>query len=134
MANFSAEVDAWVRQSQARLVAVFKTSAQFVIQDVVGRVPVDTGFLKNSLTTSLEGAVSMNRDPASGYVAPPISMAIVRAQLGDVITASFAANYAGHVEYGARGRAGVAMVRLAAQNWQAHVSTATALAKARVGQ
>jgi hypothetical protein len=131
--SFSAAVDAWVLKSRQRLEAVLKTSAQFVIEDVVLRTPVDTGYLRASFTISFDGPLPMRGSQGDGYTAPPYSLAIAGAGLGDTIYASFVANYAAHVEYGARGRAGVGMVRLAAQSWDQHVARAVAAAKARVG-
>ncbi|MDF1599721.1 HK97 gp10 family phage protein [Mesorhizobium sp. YIM 152430] len=111
---------------------MFRASAQFVIEDVRARTPRDTGYLVNSLTTSLDGPLPMRGTQGDGYTAPPFIAVIAGADLGDVITASFVAEYAAAIEYGARGREGRGMVRLAAQNWQAHVDRATAEAKAAV--
>lgn len=131
--SFSATVDAWVLKSRQRLEAVLKTSAQFVIEDVVLRTPVDTGYLRASLTVSFDGPLPMRGEQGDGYAAPDYSLAIAGAGLGDTIFASFIANYAAHVEYGARGRSGVGMVRLSAQAWPQHVNRAVAEAKTRVG-
>jgi hypothetical protein len=131
--SFSVSVDDWVRKSRQRLEAVLKTSAQFVIEDVVLRTPVDTGYLRASLTVSLDGPLPMRGDKGDGYAAPPYALAIAGADIGSTITASFVANYAGFVEYGARGRQPVGMVRLSAQEWPRHVNRAVAEAKARVG-
>ena len=116
------------------MTAVFKLSAQYVIEDVIYRTPVDTGYLRASLTVSLDGPLPLRGKQGDGYKAEPYALVIAKAKLGETITASFVANYAGHVEYGANGRAGVGMVRLAAQAWPAHVSRAVTGAKARVAQ
>jgi hypothetical protein len=134
--SFEAQIDAWVRKTEARMLAVFKTAAQYVIEDVRDRTPVDTGFLRASLTVTLDGPLPMRPEARAGafnYDAQPYSLVIAGAQLGGTVYASFVAGYAGHVEYGARGRAGTGMVRLSAQNWQSHVNRAVAEAKARVG-
>jgi hypothetical protein len=131
--TFSAQVDAWVLKTKQRQEAVFKTAAQNVIGDVIDRTPVDTGYLRASLTVTLNEPLPMRGQQGDGYTAPPIDLSIAGAQLGDIIFASFVANYALPVEYGARGRAGVGMVRLAAQAWPQHVASAVAAAKARVG-
>lgn len=130
--SFTATVDAWVLQTQARLLAVFKTATEYVVEDVIARTPVDTGYLRASLTVSLNGPLPMRGTQGDAYKAAPYSLAIAGAELGAVITASFVANYAGHVEYGARGRAGAGMVRLSVQKWPEHVNRAVAAAKARV--
>lgn len=121
--------------TRARMLAVFRTAAQFVIEDVRDRTPRDTGFLASSWTVSLDGPLPMRAaNPGGDQVNQDqsYSLQIAGADLGDTVYASFVANYAGHVEYGARGRAGVGMVRLAAQSWPQHVAKAVAEAKARV--
>lgn len=133
--SFIAQVDEWVLATRQRMIAVFRTSAQYVIEDVRDRTPVDTGFLRASWTVSLDGPQPMrspNPGGDGGFQPQSYSLQIAGADLGSTIYASFVANYAGHVEYGARGRAGVGMVRLAAQAWPQHVNRAVAEAKARV--
>lgn len=132
--RFSAQVDAWVLKSRRRTEAVFKTAAQNVIGEVVDRTPVDTGYLRGSLTVTFNEPVPMRGKRGDGYVAAPYALAIAEAQLGQVIYASFGASYAGYVEYGAGGRRGAGMVRLSAQNWPRHVANAVSEAKARVGR
>ncbi|HEV7253876.1 MAG TPA: HK97 gp10 family phage protein [Mesorhizobium sp.] len=135
--NFAAQVDAWVRETEVRMLAVFRTAAQFVVEDVLDRTPVDTGYLRASLTVTTTGPLPIreNAQPAEGqtYTVQPYALSIAGAEIGDTVFASFVAGYAGHVEYGAKGRAGRAMVRLAAQNWPVHVDRAVAAAKARSG-
>lgn len=127
--NFAAQVDAWAKQTQQRMEAVFRTSAQKVIENVIELTPVDTGFLRASLTVTTGAMPTINRSaqPAEGakYEPQPYALAIAGAQLGQTISAGFVASYAAHVEYGANGRAGRGMVRLAAQNWPQHVAEAT---------
>lgn len=121
------------------MLAVFRMSTEYVIEDVLMRTPVDTGYMRASFTVSLDGPLPIRADarPPSdaekdSYKPQPYSLAINGADLGDTITASFVAAYSAHVEYGARGREGVGMVRLAAQAWPQHVAKAVAEAKARV--
>lgn len=130
--SFTATIDAWARKSEARLLAIFQTAAQFVVEDVIDRTPVDTGYLRASFTVSLDGPLPMRGEQGDGYAAPPIALSIAGAKLGDTLFASFVASYAVHVEYGARGYPGAAMTRLAVQNWQGHVDRAVSQAKARV--
>ena len=125
--------------------AVFKTAAEITIEEVSVRTPVDTGFLRASLTVSLSGMLPI-RANAKGtkpkghargtviYEAAPYALVINGAELGDTIYASFVASYAAHVEYGAEGRAGHGMVRLAAQNWQQNVNQAIARVKGQSGR
>lgn len=78
-------------------------------------MPVDTGFLRNSL------AVAVNAEPTAA-TGPEVAARIAGFELGDTISARWTAHYAVHVEYGARGRPGRAFVRQAAQKWPAFVA------------
>ena len=135
--RFKSDVDAWVQETQARLDAVFKTAAQAVLEEVVARTPVDTGFLRASLTASLERMAPIRRGSRPGkdatpgsYPPPDVALVINSARLGQTIYASFTAEYSGVVEYGGENRKAVGMVRLAAQNWPKHVRDAVSAAKA----
>lgn len=134
--TFSAVVSDWVAATQERMTAVFRLSAEYVIENVIELTPVDTGFLRASLTVTTDGPLPIRPDarPARDgtYELGPYSLVINGAELGQTVYASFVASYSAHVEYGARGRAGRGMVRLAAQRWPEHVDRATAAAKARV--
>lgn len=140
--TFAATVDEWVRSSQERMLAVFQTAVQFTFGDVQDRIPVDTGFLRASFrATTGEPQIASSRNPYPSQKAkglppvitdyPDVITAIVGLELGDTIYGTFSANYAGPVEYGARGRPGIGMVRLSAQNWQANVDRATSELRAR---
>lgn len=138
MASFSAQVDSWVRKSEKRLEAVVKESAQRVAVEVKRRTPVDTGFLRNSLlaSTSSMPLIDRNARPGAGGSfaddSSQIALVIAGAPLGKPIYLGFVASYAAHVEYGARGRAGAAMVRLTAQSWDRIVQSVVAEAKLRI--
>lgn len=129
--NFAAQVDAFVMQTQRRMLAAFRTAAQFVIEDMIDRVPVDTGFLRASVVVSLDGSRPLDRPLPAGSkpkqyeLNPQYTLAIAGTEIGNTIWASFTANYGAHVEYGTNGRQGRGMVRLAAQNWPAHVARAS---------
>lgn len=134
--SFQVAVDEWVRATEQRMLAVFRTSAQYVIDDIVDRTPVVFGFLKASVDVNTNGPLPMSRDRPEGvesFEVPSYDLAILGAELGDTIYATFTANYGAHVEYGANGRTGRGMVRLAAQAWPSHVGRAVAEAKQRVG-
>lgn len=139
--SFGAQVDAWTRKTQQRMIAVFRTAAQMTIEEVSIRTPVDTGFLRASLHVSLAGIEPIQRAARptvkeKGHYLPsiqPYSLMINGAEIGDTIFASFVAAYAGHVEFGAEGRPARGMVRLAAQNWQTNVRKAVAQVKAASG-
>lgn len=114
---FQASVAAHVARYKERLEQVFKASAQDVIAEAQtpvargGRMPVYTGFLRNSLVSGLNGSTALT-GPES-YV-----LAIAGSKLGDSVFAGWTANYARHVEYGTNGRPGRFYMRGAAQQWQ----------------
>ena len=124
-----ANLDAWARKVQKRTDAIVKTSAQEVVSIAQtprakgGRMPVDTGFLRNSLQSSLQGSTGLT-GPDS-YVMIAASMeAGSRARFG------WTAEYAAAVNNGARGRAGAHFVEGAADQWPQIVAKAVARAKA----
>jgi hypothetical protein len=142
--SFSAAVSEWVRETKARQEAVFKESAQRVVEVMQtpvsqgGNLPVATGFLRASLTAILGAGLPIARDnPVDGgsfsYTGEQINLVIASADIGDTITIAYAANYAVHVEYGARGRPARRFVALAAQQWPRIVEEVTLEAKARAG-
>lgn len=144
--SFSAQVDAWVRKSEARLEAVFKWSAQDVISEMqevgpsvanpdsfgTGHMPVDTGALRASLQAALDtpATPAMTFRPPSGgsiaYDPSPVALVIAGAKLGQTIYATYGASYAPRME------ARYGFVRLAAQQWARIVSRNAALARQRV--
>lgn len=128
--TFNAQVASHVAKYRQRLEAVFKQSAQDVIEQAqepqpsvkltggsfeIGKIPVDTSFLRNSLIAGLNGSSSLT-GPDS-YV-----LAVASAVLGDTIQAGWIAEYARDVEYGTSKMAGRFFMRSAAQNWQAIVT------------
>ena len=128
--SFSAQVNTYVAETIERTTAVFKQSAQDVIEDAqaprpsdaykvskskkLGRMRVDTGFLRNSHVSGLNGSTSLSG--ADSYV-----LTIAGAKLGDSITGGWTADYAIHREFGARGQAPDFFARGAAQKWQQFV-------------
>lgn len=138
MATFSAQVSDWVRATKARQEAVFRESAQRVAEiaqtptSAGGRMRVDTGFLRASLSASLNGALPPLRDnPGAGrshvYDAGEVNLVIVNAEIGDVITLAYAARYALPREFKD------AFVRTAAQQWPRIVAEVAAEAQGRAG-
>lgn len=124
--NFADQVGAFVAKSNSRMTAVFRQSAQDVINEAQeprgsgGNMPVDTGFLRNS------GQAALNNTPSGESVKPDnyaggtwsadeAALIISRAQLGDRVVFGWVANYAPYMErrYG--------FLRLAAQNWNSIV-------------
>lgn len=131
--SFSATVSGWASETEKRTEAVFKQSAQDVIEDAQlpvakgGRMRVDTGFLRNSHVSGLNGSTALTG--ADSYV-----LTIAQAELGDVITGGWTADYAIPREFGARGQPPDFFMRGAAQKWKSIVEANAAKAKASSGQ
>ena len=131
MKSFQVQVDDWIRASTERLEAVVKQSASDVIEDMQtpvakgGNMPVDTGFLRNSLVVSIGAphtGVRFNEAGTAG-VAQPYEMAIAGYEAGDTLYGVYTANYASYVHYGVNGRPGRLFIDLAAQKWPQIVAT-----------
>lgn len=137
--NFTAQIDEWVLKSKARMLAVFQTATQFVVEEMLERTPVITGYLRASVTVRFNtpAPIRPNNLPVEGasYGMPTqYALAIAGAKLGQTIYASYTAAYAMPIEYGFKSYAGAGMVRLSAQNWNTHVAKATAIARIKASQ
>lgn len=136
--SFAAEVERWAEATEVKLRAVFRQSAQDVIEAMqevgpskanpdstgTGRMPVDTGFLRASLVVQLNAdpppANVGNPNPNGRYSWAPAAMTLVinGADIGDRITAGFTANYANLVEYGSSKTPAYGFVQYASGQWQ----------------
>lgn len=143
--NFAAQVEDWVRNSEALLEGVFHESAQRVTDAMTlarglgGNLPVDTGYLRASIQASKTAPPPIN--PASAgnagqkyaFNAGPISMVINGAKLGETVYVCATANYAYFVEVGAGGRPPALFVAQAAQQWPQIVAQVQTELKGRLG-
>jgi len=127
-----ATLDQWVRKTERRIDAVLKDATQSVVaaaqtpKSKGGKLPVDTGNLRNSLLSSVSGG-------ASGQGAESYIMAAAGMKGGDVATFTYTAAYSKAVNNGNRGRPGAHFVEGAVDQWPAIVRASIAKAKARVG-
>ena len=101
-------------------------------------MPVDTNFLRASVQAGIGQVNFTAREKPAGvgrfsYDAGQVSLVIANSDIGDTITVMWTANYARHVEYGARGRPGRRFVGLAAQQWPQIVEQVAREAQARAG-
>ncbi len=110
---FVAVTNQWVRDSKARLTAVFRVSAEDLFAEMQlpvsagGNMPVDLGFLRNSLQTGIEGGgIEEGED---SYV-----VVVASAELGQKIIGGWTAEYAAYQHY----TIGHLWVDKAIQNWQ----------------
>jgi hypothetical protein len=117
--SFAADVSRWADLSQDKLRRVMQASIQDVMtiaQTTVaqgGNMPVDTGFLRNSLVSSLDGAsVAQGEDS--------YTLTIGQMQVGQTARFAWAAEYAAARHYKGPdfGQGGGMWRDLAAQQWQ----------------
>jgi len=127
-----ATLDQWTKKTEKRIDAVMKDATQSVVAVAQqtkakgGRMPVDTGNLRNSLQSSIAGG-------ASGEGKESYIMVAGNMKGGDVATFTWTAEYAAAVNNGNRGRPGAHFVEGAVDQWPAIVRASIAKAKARVG-
>ena len=127
-----ATLDQWTKKTQRRIDAVLNDAAQSVIAVAQvtkakgGRMPVDTGNLRNSLQSSIAGGAKV--EGASSYILVAGNM-----KGGDLATFTWTAKYAAAVNNGNRGRPGAHFVEGAVDQWPAIVRASIVKAKARVG-
>jgi hypothetical protein len=133
MARYTfATLDQWVLKTKRRTDAVLKDATQTTIAIAQqtkakgGRMPVDTGNLRNSLQSSVAGGAM--GEGASSYILVAGNM-----KGGDLATFTWTAEYAAAVNNGNRGRPGAHFVEGAVDQWPAIVRASIAKAKARVG-
>ena len=132
MARYTfATLDQWTKKTEKRIDAVLKDATQSVVAVAQqtkakgGRMPVDTGNLRNSLQSSVAGG-------ASGEGKESYIMVAGNMKGGDLATFTWTAEYAAAVNNGNRGRPGAHFVEGAVDQWTAIVRASTAKAKARV--
>lgn len=136
-----AQLDQWTLKAERRIDAVIKDSTQSVVEVMQtpkakgGKMPVDTGNLRNSLMSSLSGGVGA-MGPAS-HIMVAASM-----KAGDTATFTYTAEYARRVNSGFVGQdslgrtynqQGAFFVEGAVDQWPAIVRASVAKAKAAVG-
>lgn len=137
--KFAAQLDKWANQTSRDLELIFKESAQELFSKAQtpvaqgGNMPVDTGFLRNSFVSGLNGSTSLTGPDA--YVA-----AIAGAKLGDVVFGGWTAKYAARIEFGFSGQDslgrtynqdGRGFARKAAMEWQQIVQRNAAKVRAK---
>jgi hypothetical protein len=127
-----ATLDQWTKKTEKRIDAVLKDATQSVVAVAQqtkakgGRMPVDTGNLRNSLQSSVAGGASGEGEASHILVAPQMKG-------GDVATFTWTAEYAAAVNNGNRGRPGAHFVEGAVDQWPAIVRASIRKAKVAVG-
>jgi HK97 gp10 family phage protein len=136
--SFAATIDAWAAQSQKRLEAIWKESAQRTFSLAQKSVPVDTGYLRASARASASAMPQINPKarPSDGGTYPnagnEIVMTLAGATLGQTIYFGYTANYSAFVEYGTSKMRARRFVGQAAAQWPQTVAKVTQELKDRV--
>lgn len=140
--NFAAQVDAWTRETEGRLLAVRNQSADDVGELLRSYTPVDFGFLAGTIQASTDQPTPIdpsktNAEKASipaNASAGDVALVIAGASLRNTIYICFTMAYAPFVEYGTSRMAPRAMVRRAAAQWERIVTQTVERAKARASR
>ena len=135
--SYAAQVEAWVRETDQRLEAVWKESAQRVASLANNGVPIDLGYARASIRASTEQMPKIDRaadNDARASVVPDfgnITLVIVNARLGQTIYVGWTAAYILPLEYGHSQQAPNGFLRIAAAQWPRIVEQVSAELKAR---
>lgn len=116
--GFAAQITAWVAETKERQEAVFRESAQRVVEQMQrvgpsvanpgggegGAMPVATGFLRASLVLALGSPAPAIREPPAGearynYDASQPAIVLAGASITDKVYATYTANYAVYANY-----------------------------------
>ena len=136
--SFSTQVDKFVVDSEAKLLAVTQTAIESMIEESQtpvgqgGRMRVDTGFLRSSGLASLEHIPSgPGKGEKSGFYSwtgSPLAVVLAKMKIGDTFYWGWTANYAKYRE------AYDGFMEAALMNWQRHVDAAVAKLKGRMSK
>jgi hypothetical protein len=127
--SFAADLSSWSDKAKRNMLNIAKTSIQDVIDDAQtpkakgGRMPVQTGFLRNSIASGLNGVTFPTRPRPQGQerLGDPdptsYTLTIGQLDLGDVARFAWTAEYAIFQELGTSAFAGNHFVGVAAAKW-----------------
>jgi hypothetical protein len=138
--DFASSVDSWVRQTEARMTAVFREATQRTVSLAQERIPVDTGYARASIRASLTAMPTIDQTsrPQEGqkYITDnaPVILTIANATLGQTIYIGWTASYVQYLENGSSKQAPSGFVGLAALEWPNIVDRVTEELKSRVRQ
>lgn len=120
MSNFKQQVIDFQRKAELAMRATLRESAQDLTEEALepkakgGRMPVDTGALRNSFVAGVNSFPSGPTTPeglSTDFDLSPLLLAINKVNVGDRLVIGTAMNYAAIQE------AKSGFIRLAAQNW-----------------
>lgn len=129
--KFLTQIDKFVINSEARMLAVARTAISNVVDDMQtpvakgGRMRVKTGFLRASAVANLNSMPSGESRPVRGgvyvYDGSPVNAALARMKIGDIFYFGWIARYAKYRELHD------GFLETAVQKWQSHVDRAVAV-------
>jgi len=126
-AKFTADVKRFSELAKEKMLAVARQSIQDVISDAQtpvaqgGLMPVDTGFLRNSLTSGLNGG---------GASKDAIVLTVAAMDIGDTVNFAWTADYAIPRHYMISSKGGGMWRDVAAAKWQATIAKNVAKVRA----
>lgn len=136
--DFETQIDNFVINTQARLLAVMRTAISRTIDDAQtptakgGKMRVDTGFLRASGQASLEGIPAGPskpvKDTAYAYNGDALNVVLAKMQIGDSFFWGWTAKYAKYRE------AYDGFLEASLQNWQTRVNAVVNIFKNKGGQ
>jgi len=103
--GFSNAVNKWTKETEARSEEAFQIGSLDFFLALRDATPIDTGFLRSSLTAGINGSVDAGPPAAYGSVSNDTAALGVfsRLKLGDKVTMVYRAGYAMRVNYGFMG-------------------------------
>lgn len=134
--TFAAQVGAWAHKVPRAIEIVFKEAAQELVEQMQMLVPIDTGFLRSSLTASTSAMPRLHRENPGAPVPADLGevmLVIAGADLGDTLYLGYTANYSAYVHYGTQGRTPRPWVNIVAQRWEAIVADKAKEVRGRLG-
>jgi hypothetical protein len=104
--GFLNSVNKWTQQTKERSEEAFKIGVLDFGIELNENAPIDTGFLRSSLTAGINGAIPQgpNAQYGSNYNDQRLLSTIQKLKLGDRITLVYQAPYAMRLEYGFTGQ------------------------------
>lgn len=103
--GFSAAVNKWTKQTEQRSQDAFQMGVLDFFMHMRDTTPIDTGFLRSSLTLGKNGSVPSGPNAEYGSVQNDVQAldVIGSLKLGDRVTMVYNATYARRLEYGFTG-------------------------------
>jgi hypothetical protein len=121
--DLGAQLDAWTKETSARMLAVYKGSVQEFVSRAQFRIPVDTGFARASIRGSFEAMPEIDPNAAGipgqsyDFDMSSIVLLINSAQPGQTIYIGWTANYVPYLEYGHSQQAPNGFIGITALEW-----------------